>query len=71
MTRGLGLRDLQGVVKVAHADLATLKEADDAQARRIGQRFQDAIERGQASFHICLDKYIRPPIVCLHLLTHI
>jgi hypothetical protein len=44
MARGLGLRNLQGVVNVTHAHVPGHQEAQDAQPRRVGQSLEHLFE---------------------------
>ena len=74
MARGLGLRNLQGVVNVAHAHVPGHQEAQDAQPRRIGERLEHVFELAElirlrrfgvtGLSYIRLDKYIAAPIGC-------
>lgn len=60
--RGLRLRDVQALVDVTDADLAVHQEAENAQARRIGERLEQRVEGGQPGVHrshyIRIDRYV-------------
>jgi SAM-dependent methyltransferase len=64
MSRRLGLRDLQAVVHVAHANLTSIEESDDAQPRGIRQGLQECVDAFEFPIHIRLDKYtaVRHPL---------
>ena len=67
MPRGLGLRDLEALMQVAHADLTGQEQAENPQARRVRQRFEEVRQGIERLDHIFVLTNISDRRLVLHI----
>src|SRR5258708_3900940 len=70
MTRCFGLRNLQALVDITHADLAGQEQPENPAPRRGGEGFEEAFHLNELLGHICvLTNITRSPKVCISAFT--